>query len=313
MGKNPLKRIDKKKEEFFACCLFLKMATGRGRARPRKQELLAPKIETNVSDPYWSVSDSTTEQFFTENRPSKPSTSEDLGNTIKVIVNYFRVLKFPQQGFAYQYDIEIKTKNGRIPGRTRRRYRFIFIYFYLINVSSRIAYNIWLKSFLDKNPDFDKYRIVFDNDKIIFTYDQQLSNENIQENIKGFDQQDRRVEYGISIKRVRNPIDLSLIRSAKQLYENNVNNNSNISLDDLQSIRHILAVVLHEKCSSEADFIFSRSFFSQPTSPNSYGGWDLGLGKAAWSGFYSCPVVTKDSYPLSVNLDGKSLIEIDPI
>ena len=180
-----------------------------------------------------------------------------------------------------------------------------------INFYSRVAYNLWLKGFLQKDPSFDRYRIVFDNDKIIFTYDQKLPFDNIQEIVKGPNRQCRIVDYHISIKQVRSPIDLSLLRSVKQLYANNVNNdNNNIDLNALQSIRQILAIVIHEKCSSEADFIFSRSFFSQPSPADRYSGWDLGLGTAAWSGFYSCPVITNGSYSISINLDSKILIEI---
>lgn len=178
----------------------------------------------------------------------------------------------------------------------------------MTNFYFRIAYKLWLTNFLQLNPEFNEYRIVFDNDKIIFTYDQQLPADNIQETVKGLNREGRFVEYNICIRLVRAPIDLSLLRSLKQLYSTGVGSSDNINLDDLQSIRQILAVVLHEKCSSEADFIFNRSFFSQPTT--THGQWDLGLGKAAWSGFYSCPVVTKDAYPISVNLDGKIFIEI---
>ena len=81
---------------------FLKMASGRGRGRPRKQEPPVPKI--NV-----------------EQRTLKPVQPGSLGETIDVVVNYFRVSQFPQQGFAYQYDIEIKTAAGRTPGRCNRR------------------------------------------------------------------------------------------------------------------------------------------------------------------------------------------------
>jgi hypothetical protein len=67
----------------------------------------------------------------------------------------------------------------------------------------------------------------------------------------------------------------------------------------------MLSIVLHENCSSLADFIFARLFFSQPLPQDRYGSWDLGLGKAVWRGFYSCLVFTKGRHQLLMNLDGK--------
>jgi hypothetical protein len=113
----------------------------------------------------------------------------------------------------------------------------------------------------------------------------------------------RYVEYQVSIKLVGNPIDLRSLCSFEGMYESK--SNTNIESDDLQHIKQVLSIALHEHCSSQADYIYNRTFFTQPVLQNRYSHWDLGLGKAAWRGFYSCLVFTKGRHQLLMNLDGK--------
>jgi hypothetical protein len=91
-------------------------------------------------------------------------------------------------------------------------------------------------------------------------------------------------DYKISIKQVGDPIDLSLLRSPINFYENK--SDLGVKPNDLQKIRQMLSMVLHEYCSSQADFISNRSFFSLSLLQDRHGSWDLGLGKAMWRGFY---------------------------
>jgi len=125
----------------------------------------------------------------------------------------------------------------------------------------------------------------------------------IVEHITGPNRAHREEKYEISIKQVGNPVDLSLLRSLKEFFE--TKSDVNIKLNELQRIKQMLSVVLHEHCSSQADFIFNRSYFSQPTLDERFGNWDLGLGKAVWRGFYSSLVFAKGTHQLLINLDGK--------
>lgn len=123
------------------------------------------------------------------------------------------------------------------------------------------------------------------------------------EHVTGPNRAHRQEEYDISIKQVGNPLDLSLLRSLKELSE--MKSDDNIKFNDLQSVKQMLSVVLHEHCSSQADFIFNRSYFSQPVVEDRFGNWDLGLGKAVWRGFYSCLMFSKGTHQLFMNLDSK--------
>jgi len=125
----------------------------------------------------------------------------------------------------------------------------------------------------------------------------------IVEHITGPNRAHRQEEYEICIKQVGNPVDLSLLRSLKEFSE--TKSDDNIELNDLQSVKQMLSVVLHEHCSSQAEFIFNRSFYSQPAVEDRFGNWDLGLGKAAWRGFYSCLIFSKGAHQLLMNLDGE--------
>jgi hypothetical protein len=182
-----------------------------------------------------------------------------------------------------------------------------------------------LKEFCRKYPEINRDKIVFDNQKAIFTYDQPLPgvDENVSksfnvvfiycivgyflqgiiEKIKGSNRANCLVKYKISIKHVGHPVDLNLLRTLKEF--DKPKSDANINLDDLQNIKRILSIVLHQNCSSQADFIFNRSFFSLSPSQDRHGSWDLGLGKAMWRGFYSCLVFAKGNYKLLMNLDSK--------
>jgi hypothetical protein len=113
----------------------------------------------------------------------------------------------------------------------------------------------------------------------------------------------RQEEYQIFIKRVGDPIDLASLHSLKEFYE--TENDDNITFNELPNIKKVVSIVSHEHCSSNAEHIYNRSFFSQPVLEDRYGYWDLGLGKALWRGFYSCLVFAKGNYQLLMNLDGK--------
>jgi hypothetical protein len=161
-------------------------------------------------------------------------------------------------------------------------------------------------NFWERYPQINKYKIVFDNQMTVFTYEQLLPDvdqNGITENIMGPNRANRQEEYKFSIKRVGNPIDLSLLRSLKEFYS--TENGDNVTSNSLQNIKKVVSIVSHEHCSSNAEHIYNRSFFSQPVSEDRYGCWDLGLGKALWRGFYSCLVFAKGSYQLLMNLDGK--------
>ncbi len=88
----------------------------RGRGRSTVQ-----KAEVEVHDPEWTVSDLSKAQFESKIRPSKPSELGKIGEPITVLVNYFPIAKYPQEGIAYKYDIEIKNrKNESIRDDHRR-------------------------------------------------------------------------------------------------------------------------------------------------------------------------------------------------
>ena len=86
--------------------------SGRGRGR-------RPKIE--LPDPRWKISDLTTDQFMTADRPLKPTELGKVGHEIEVMVNYFPILQFPRQGLVYQYDIKISDKRNFELLRAHRR------------------------------------------------------------------------------------------------------------------------------------------------------------------------------------------------
>ncbi|CAF3830673.1 unnamed protein product [Rotaria sp. Silwood1] len=87
---------------------------GRGRGAHLKQRNLVP-------DPHWQVSDLTIDQFKSHAKPSKPKELGKIGEVIKVTVNYFPIVEYPQCDFAYQYDIQIKNKSFLEVPREHRR------------------------------------------------------------------------------------------------------------------------------------------------------------------------------------------------
>ncbi|UJR09387.1 hypothetical protein I4U23_013630 [Adineta vaga] len=211
-----------------------------------------------------------------------------LGKKIDVLVNYFPILQFPQHGVVYRYHIEIRNKKGEVIRRNLRR----------------ILYQSWLKAFCQKYPDINQNQIIFDNQTAIFTYNQQLPGIDKTEtivSIKAPNRADRYDEYQFSIKQAGNPTNLNLLKLLE-----NYSTFKDISDDDKNNLRYIqqmLSLVLHEYCSSNADFICNRTFFRQPTTEDAHTYWDLGMGKAAWRGFYSCLVFANGTHQLLMNLD----------
>jgi hypothetical protein len=124
------------------------------------------------------------------------------------------------------------------------------------------------------------------------------------EKITGPNRFDRLETYDVFIKQVGDPIDLSILRVLKDIFQ--TQSNDNIRSNELQRAKQMLSIVLHENCSSQADFIFNRLFFSRPLASDRYGSWDLGLGKAVWRGFYSCLIFANGAHQLLMNLDSKS-------
>jgi hypothetical protein len=107
--------------------------------------------------------------------------------------------------------------------------------------------------------------------------------------------------HKVIVQRVGSPVDLALLQNLNQLFD--TSNQSNDRLEDLQNIKQVLSIALHEHCSSHAAFIYNRSFYA-PSAGGQFGEWDLGLGKAMWRGFYSCLVFSKGAHKLLMNLDG---------
>ena len=126
--------------------------------------------------------------------------------------------------------------------------------------------------------------------------------------IRGPNHRNKIVPFKVIIQPAGNPADLALLQNLDQML--NRPDESNERMTELQNIQQVLSIALHENCSRNADFIFNRTFFVQPTAPNYHGSWDLGEGKAMWRGFYSCLVFGKGEYRLMMNLDGTSSILI---
>lgn len=92
--------------------------TTSGRGRGNRAVL---RKQNEAPDPVWTVSDLNEEQFHTNVRPSKPTEMGTVGQPIRVRVNYFPILQFPQHGDAYHYDITIRNKRDQKLPRIRRR------------------------------------------------------------------------------------------------------------------------------------------------------------------------------------------------
>lgn len=120
--------------------------------------------------------------------------------------------------------------------------------------------------------------------------------------IMGPNRANRQVPYQVTVLQSNEPLDLSVLQNLEEMYR--TTNESNERLEQLQSIKQVLSIALHEHCLSQAEFIYNRTFFALPTDDR-HGNWDLGLGKALWRGFYSCLVFTKGSHQLLMNLDGE--------
>ncbi|CAF3728415.1 unnamed protein product [Rotaria sordida] len=251
-------------------------------------------LKRNVvpQDPYWTVSNLTNTQFHSNIRPTKPDKLGTLGQQIQVIVNYFPILQFPHKGLVYKYHIQIRHKKNFEIHRERRR----------------LFYDSWLKRYCRKYPQIDRHKIVFDNQSTILVFDQPLPD--IDENtaaeiIEGPGRSNRQEPHRVIVRKAGNPVDLALIQHTNQIFDRE--NLSNYTPEDLQDIKQILSIALHEHCSSHAAFICNRSFFA-PTKDGQHGEWDLGLGKALWRGFYSCLVFAKGTHQLLMNLDVKHTV-----
>ncbi|CAF1368534.1 unnamed protein product, partial [Adineta ricciae] len=248
-----------------------------------------PKRIDPPPDPFWTVTDLTQRQFSTNDRPIKPDQLGTLGQQIDVATNYFPVLHFPQKGLVYKYHILIRNRKNLDIHRDRRR----------------IFYHSWLLAFCRQNPQVNKNKIVFDNQSTIFSFDEPLPG--ITENtpaqiIDGPNRSNRQEPHKVVVQRVGIPVDLALIRNLNELFDPSSLTNERI--EDLQEVKQVLSVALHEHCSSQASFVFTRSFFTPSTDGHGCE-WDLGLGKAAWRGFYSCLVFSKGKHQLLMNLDVK--------
>ncbi|CAF0807946.1 unnamed protein product [Rotaria sp. Silwood1] len=257
----------------------------RGRGRP-------PKRDTVPDDPYWTVNNLTYAQFHSNTRPTKPNELGTLGQQIQVIVNYFPILQFPHKGLVYKYHIQIRNrKDFEIP-RERRR----------------LLYTSWLNRYCRKYSQVDQHKIVYDNQSTILVFDEPLPNINensVAEIIEGPNRSNRQEPHKVIVRKAGNPVDLALIQNTNQFFD--TDNLSNYTPEDLQNIKQILSIALHEHCSSHATFIYNRCFFSL-TKDGHYGEWDLGLGKALWRGFYSCLVFAKGTHQLLMNLDIKHTV-----
>ncbi|CAF4203077.1 unnamed protein product, partial [Adineta steineri] len=265
--------------------LITSLGRGRGRGAGLKQN-------TPPTDPHWTVNNLTKEQFHSNYRPKKPHQLGDLGEQIRVIANYFPILKFPHKGLVYKYQIQIRNKKDLEIHRDRRR----------------LLYNIWLKAFSEKYPQIDKHKIVFDNQSRLLTYDDPLPDifeDSVKESISGPNRSNKEEQHTVIVQRVGRPVDLSLLGNLDELFHPESLSNDNIQ--ELEEVRNVLSIALHEHCSSHAAFVYDRSFFS-PTIAGQHGEWELGLGKALWRGFYSCLVFAKGTHHLLMNLDVKHTV-----
>ena len=111
----------------------------------------------------------------------------------------------------------------------------------------------------------------------------------------------RQEPHTVTIQRVGSRVDLALINNLDSFFDRH--ERSNERLENLEDIKQVLSIALHEHCSSHAAFAYTRSFFS-PAADGRYGEWDLGNGKAMWRGFYSCLVFGKGRHQLLMNIDG---------
>ncbi|UJR36677.1 hypothetical protein I4U23_029394 [Adineta vaga] len=276
---------------------------GRGRGRGTLTKRINPP-----PDPFWTVTELSKEQFNTYQRPTKPDQLGDLGEQYRVFVNYFPILQFPRKGLVYQYHIQIRNKKDFEIHRDRRR----------------LFYNSWLHVLCQKHPEIDPHKIVFDNQSTVLSFDQLLPE--IDENVTHiihhpsliltfihldtctnhqWSQSFQSPEpHKVIVQRVGSPVDLSLIANLNELFD--PASLTNDRMEDLQQVKQVLSIALHEYCSSNAAFIYNRSFFAS-SADGRQSEWDLGLGKAMWRGFYSCLVFSKGKHQLLMNLDGECL------
>ena len=99
-------------------------ARGRGRCfKGRSQALSEPHITVAIGtdDTSWKISDLSAARFHTHVRPSKPQELGQVGTRMNVESNLYAVLKFPVEGFVYQYYFQMETLQKTDVPRDRRR------------------------------------------------------------------------------------------------------------------------------------------------------------------------------------------------
>jgi hypothetical protein len=73
--------------------------------------------------------------------------------------------------------------------------------------------------------------------------------------IMGPNRSNRQEAHKVIVQLVESPVDLSLIQNLTELFE--TANESNDRLEDLQKVKQVLSIALHEHCSSHASFIYN--------------------------------------------------------
>ncbi|CAF0788522.1 unnamed protein product [Adineta ricciae] len=265
----------------------------RGRAhrfKGRSQVLSEPHITVTIGtdDASWKVSELTAARFNTHIRPSKPQELGQVGTRMNFESNLYAVLKFPVEGLVYQYYFHMETRQKIDVPRDRRR----------------ILYESWLSRYLAKHEQVKREIIAFDNQNTMITFGEPLpaiDEFGIKESIKAPNRAGRFQEYQITVKRVGDVIDLKTLAMLEEVHQPRHDNN--LAPVQLHSIKQVLSIATHERCSSDAHFIYNRTFFREPVVHDRHGHWDLSLGKALWRGFYSCLVFSKGTHQLLMNLD----------
>src|SRR4051794_17061408 len=92
----------------------------------------------------------------------------------------------------------------------------------------------------------------------------------VQETVVGPSRSNRPEPHTVIVKRVGEPVNLALLQNLDQLF--NTINESNDRLEDLQDIKQVLSIALHEHCSSHAAFMYNRSFYA-PIIEGQHGEW----------------------------------------
>ena len=94
---------------------------GRGRGRGRDRILQQPQNEVVTANLPQTISPLVDDIRKMSIRSVKPVEGGTIGEEIRVMVNYFPVLQYPQQGLVYEYHIEIRNSRDIMLNRYRRR------------------------------------------------------------------------------------------------------------------------------------------------------------------------------------------------